>query len=60
MMKTKSNMNRKEAYELGIKTLTEVLSLKTKSIKALKVFTKKDREIFFNFVKILIKNGVIR
>ena len=46
--------------ELGIKTLTEALSLKTKSIKALKVFTKKDREIFFDFVKILIKNGVIR
>lgn len=58
----RSFCNSLEKYidELGIKTLTEALSLKTKSIKALKVFTKKDREIFFNFVKILIKNGVIR
>ena len=58
----RSFCNSLEKYidELGIKTLTEALSLKTKSIKALKVFTKKDREIFLDFVKILIKNGVIR
>jgi RecG-like helicase len=58
----RSFCNSLEKYidELGIKTLTEALSLKTKSIKALKVFTKKDREIFINFVKILIKNGIIR
>lgn len=44
---------------LGIKTLTELLSLKTKPIGALKVFTKQDREIFFKFVKILVKYSVI-
>lgn len=44
---------------LGIKTLSEISSLKTKPISSLKVFTKEDRAIFIDFVKILIKHRVI-
>ncbi len=44
---------------LGIKTLSELSSLKTKPISSLKVFTKSDRAVFIEFVKILIKNKII-
>lgn len=44
---------------LGIKTLSELSSLKTKPISSLKVFTKNDRTLFLEFVKILIKDKVI-
>lgn len=44
---------------LGIKTLSEISSLKTKPISSLKVFTKEDRTIFIEFVKILIKHKII-
>lgn len=44
---------------LGIKTLSEISSLKTKTISSLKVFTKKDRAVFIEFVKILIRSKVI-
>lgn len=44
---------------LGIKTLSELSSLKTKTISSLKVFTKEDRAVFIEFVKILIRHRVI-
>ena len=44
---------------LGIKTLSEISTLKTKPISSLKVFTKEDRTIFIEFVKILIKHKII-
>lgn len=44
---------------LGIKTLSELPTLKTKPISSLKVFTKNDRTVFLEFVKILIKDKVI-
>ena len=44
---------------LGIKTLSELSTLKTKPLTSLKVFTKNDRAVFIEFVKILIKHKII-
>ena len=44
---------------LGIKSLLELSSLKTKPLSSLKIFTKYDRSLFIEFVKILIKNKII-
>lgn len=57
----KSFCNSLEKYIdlLGIKTLSELSSLKTKPLSSLKVFTKNDRTVFIEFVKILIKCKVI-
>ncbi|MBE6131315.1 MAG: DUF2974 domain-containing protein [Erysipelotrichaceae bacterium] len=45
---------------LGIKTLSELSTIKTKPISSLKVFTKEDKSVFIQFVKILIKHRVIK
>ena len=58
----KSFCNSLEKYidSLGIKTLSELTTIKTKPISSLKIFTKEDKAVFMEFVKILMKHRVIR
>ncbi len=44
--------------KLNIKTLSEITTLKPKSLSALNAFTKNDRIIFLEFIKIVIKSRI--